>query len=811
MNISASILVKLGIVYTQLVKKLIQWANPEHIEFLEYYADILQAVTQTNVEEFETNLSSNKNYIFVKKLVDESINLFTLNISKNGHSNINNSKFPGVGRTLAGVGPILSSPAIIEGYNLKKKDELNLGFSQSLKNFEKKAINKHLTPLLTQLVENQTSILADNNKLNIDASTVENVESSNTYEEQNPNADGEQTANLNINPVDLLNGLVSLDSGDTIICSLKFDILEQLYIEFKSKTKERIDFDEIFEWERLPTFSFSMFTISDGSDSNECDEIRDMRCYRYKKLLELDFIERINIKDFNKWKKLCDIGDYLEEKNDEIQMPETLSLYDCFSEFIKKEQLSEQDSWYCSGCKEFSQAIKKLDLWRLPEILIIHLKRFDHLREWSKKLDTFVDFPLEGLDLNFLISNNKYFSEESQHKADFLGPNSVYDLYATCNHYGGYGGGHYTASALHSGTNEWYNYNDSNVTHISDPLKEVVTTSAYVLFYRLRSANSTKHTPGELSEIPIFSENQSLLNQILPYERLLMKKTPASLKIFELVKNHIISKDTYLNIYSKLEDKSEGTNRVNQTDSQRNSDPSVLPIYDLKTQNVDPNTGNKTLAVMNKSSLNINTSDSLFEIDTLYEKLENEDEEMCTASSANSVRDFSGLKHQQDFFSGKEPSNDSNSISKKLNLTSDNIHIDAREVLFLNSNSHSKNYNNSKVQNEDDTETDLSLSILSTKLHNKALQVLSKSKSNLSLSTDNWSINQTVTGKLMGSSACDPTSSLPNCTVLSPVQLFRSKSTNSKIYQEGINAFINSDSSHLNNKHKSRSKTKHIP
>ena len=35
---------------------------------------------------------------------------------------------------------------------------------------------------------------------------------------------------------------------------------------------------------------------------------------------------------------------------------------------------------YCPSCKKHQQATKKFDLWKLPKILIIHLKRFSYNR-----------------------------------------------------------------------------------------------------------------------------------------------------------------------------------------------------------------------------------------------------------------------------------------------------------------------------------------------------------------------------------------------------------------------------------------------
>lgn len=46
-----------------------------------------------------------------------------------------------------------------------------------------------------------------------------------------------------------------------------------------------------------------------------------------------------------------------------------------------------------------TQAYKKFDLWKLPEILVVHLKRFQFSPQ-REKLSFFVDFPITGLDLS---------------------------------------------------------------------------------------------------------------------------------------------------------------------------------------------------------------------------------------------------------------------------------------------------------------------------------------------------------------------------------------------------------------------------
>ena len=61
----------------------------------------------------------------------------------------------------------------------------------------------------------------------------------------------------------------------------------------------------------------------------------------------------------------------------------------CMDLFVNTEVLGEDDAWYCPNCKEHVQASKKFDLWKMPEILVIHLKRFSYNRyEWCPSFCT---------------------------------------------------------------------------------------------------------------------------------------------------------------------------------------------------------------------------------------------------------------------------------------------------------------------------------------------------------------------------------------------------------------------------------------
>jgi ubiquitin C-terminal hydrolase len=76
-----------------------------------------------------------------------------------------------------------------------------------------------------------------------------------------------------------------------------------------------------------------------------------------------------------------------------------ISIYDCVKLFTRPERLGKEDAWYCSNCKDFRQATKKFDIWKAPEILIIHLKRFQVVGSRREKISVPIDFPIQGLSL----------------------------------------------------------------------------------------------------------------------------------------------------------------------------------------------------------------------------------------------------------------------------------------------------------------------------------------------------------------------------------------------------------------------------
>ncbi|NXD14037.1 UBP19 hydrolase, partial [Nothocercus nigrocapillus] len=192
------------------------------------------------------------------------------------------------------------------------------------------------------------------------------------------------------------------------------------------------------------------------------------------------------------------------------------TLEQCLNLFTKPEVLAPEEAWYCPKCKQHREASKQLMLWRLPNVLIIQLKRFSFRSFiWRDKINDMVDFPVRSLDLSKFCIGRK--GEQQL---------PMYDLYAVINHYGGMIGGHYTAYArLPSDKNSqrsdvgedavppplpllplaappdpavpspgWRLFDDSTVTTVDE--SQVVTRYAYVLFYRRRNSPVERPLPG---------------------------------------------------------------------------------------------------------------------------------------------------------------------------------------------------------------------------------------------------------------------------------------------------------------------------
>lgn len=144
---------------------------------------------------------------------------------------------------------------------------------------------------------------------------------------------------------------------------------------------------------------------------------------------------------------------------------ETASLYDSCDILFQNEYLNtDEKEWKCDKCKATVKSSKCTRLWKLPKILIITIKRFDHT---LKKNNTPLKAPTT-LDMKkFRLSQNTC---------------DTYKLSSICFHYGSANSGHYVALCRHP-TNKWFFADDQLVRQAEPHEISHAKDNGYVYFY----------------------------------------------------------------------------------------------------------------------------------------------------------------------------------------------------------------------------------------------------------------------------------------------------------------------------------------
>ncbi|XP_037092293.1 ubiquitin carboxyl-terminal hydrolase 11-like [Pollicipes pollicipes] len=146
------------------------------------------------------------------------------------------------------------------------------------------------------------------------------------------------------------------------------------------------------------------------------------------------------------------------------------SLYHCLEQYVHGDLIN---GWTCPKCRRRHDVYKKFDIWRMPPVLILHLKRFSFGGSTMRKAHGHVSFPLRDLD----------FSQLS------IGPHPethslVYDLYAVVEHHGSPHSGHYTAFCFNQPAARWFFVDDVMLKETA--AAKVKDASAYMLCYAAR-------------------------------------------------------------------------------------------------------------------------------------------------------------------------------------------------------------------------------------------------------------------------------------------------------------------------------------
>ncbi|RLN93527.1 hypothetical protein BBJ28_00020623 [Nothophytophthora sp. Chile5] len=157
--------------------------------------------------------------------------------------------------------------------------------------------------------------------------------------------------------------------------------------------------------------------------------------------------------------------------------PGGVSIHDCLKSYTEQEFLTDDAAYYCGKCKTHRSVAKKISVYRLPNVLVLHLKRFSFSSFSRDKVSTAINFPAQSLDLA------EYCASDA-----VIDGSTLYDLTGVVHHMGSLNGGHYTAECLNGDLQEWFDFNDGSVSAVKKP--ELTSSSAYMLFYQRRAEKS---------------------------------------------------------------------------------------------------------------------------------------------------------------------------------------------------------------------------------------------------------------------------------------------------------------------------------
>lgn len=234
-------------------------------------------------------------------------------------------------------------------------------------------------------------------------------------------------------------------------------------IEFKNKNIEKLAINYYLEcWDNyLKSNGYSV--LCDIFSFSYINKIECLKCKNVTIRYEIDNMLKIS----------------LDKTDEELQLENLIK-----NECVQIVNLVGDNQYNCDICEilyneKKQDAIKIMEIWNLPEILIIHLKRFENeiinlngnFIQRTNKINSKVKFPLENLNLKNLKS-----------KLNTENVEEIYDLYGIIVHYGNPNGGHYVSYCKNIINKEWYLYDDDDVYRVT--IDEINSINPYMLFYK---------------------------------------------------------------------------------------------------------------------------------------------------------------------------------------------------------------------------------------------------------------------------------------------------------------------------------------
>jgi ubiquitin carboxyl-terminal hydrolase 8 len=157
---------------------------------------------------------------------------------------------------------------------------------------------------------------------------------------------------------------------------------------------------------------------------------------------------------------------------------EKYDIYELLDRYISNEILDNDINCIC--CSKNTQHTKKMIFWKLPKVLIIHLKRFDN--NLNKIISDFQAYP--EISLKNYCTNEEEITDNTKDYSNFfkhLNNETSYKLSSICAHVGRYDSGHYYSYIIKD--NITYKCSDTNIKEISNDTE--IYKNSYIYFYEM--------------------------------------------------------------------------------------------------------------------------------------------------------------------------------------------------------------------------------------------------------------------------------------------------------------------------------------
>eukprot|EP01016_Furgasonia_blochmanni_P016908 TRINITY_DN19880_c0_g1_i1.p1 TRINITY_DN19880_c0_g1~~TRINITY_DN19880_c0_g1_i1.p1 ORF type:complete len:264 (+),score=45.65 TRINITY_DN19880_c0_g1_i1:61-792(+) len=180
--------------------------------------------------------------------------------------------------------------------------------------------------------------------------------------------------------------------------------------------------------------------------------------------------------------------------------PEHPSIYDCLICFFEKGKIQD-GSFTCPKCGEATTHERKFSITRLPNTLIIGVKRFNIDPRNFSKITASMDFPLDNLDLTPFITPSARYDQRDP----------LYELIGVIEHKGSFESQEFASITKNEKYNTWFSFQDFDVNHMD--AKSVPKAQPYILLYKRKMFEQLRERHNIASQVKLMQRNMISHNE----------------------------------------------------------------------------------------------------------------------------------------------------------------------------------------------------------------------------------------------------------------------------------------------------------